>query len=199
METPGSADASPNGEARRLRRSFEDERRQYVELFEYAPFGYLATDIHGTIRNANAAACVLFKTESRFLVGKPLALFVGREDLYRFRAFLRHIPGTNGIQQCTVHMHGPRGVAFDAELTVGVMRDWRSHAAGLRWLIQDTTERRSHEENIQKMNLLLEARVLERTAELEEAGRLQQSLLARAECARAEAEEANRAKDQLLD
>ena len=38
------------------------------------------TDLDGLVREANQAATVLLHTAERFLLGKPLALFVAPED-----------------------------------------------------------------------------------------------------------------------
>ncbi len=51
--------------------------RRYRELFEFAPVPYIVTDENGTVTSANRAASELLNVTSRFLAGKPLALFVG--------------------------------------------------------------------------------------------------------------------------
>ncbi len=58
----------------------EAERQRYHDLFEFAPDGYLVTDINGTIQEANRAAARMFNVEQRFLVGKPLVNFIGGES-----------------------------------------------------------------------------------------------------------------------
>jgi len=57
----------------------EAERQRYQDLFEFAPDGYLVTDINGTIQEANRAAARMFNVKQRFLVGKPLINFIGEE------------------------------------------------------------------------------------------------------------------------
>lgn len=57
----------------------EAERQRYQDLFEFAPDGYLVTDINGTIQEANRAAARMFNVGQRFLVGKPLVNFIGEE------------------------------------------------------------------------------------------------------------------------
>jgi PAS domain-containing protein len=42
----------------------EEERRRYQGLFECAPDGYLVTDVHGIIREANRAAARLLNVPS---------------------------------------------------------------------------------------------------------------------------------------
>ena len=56
------------------------ERDRYRDLFEFAPSGYLVTDAEGAIRELNRAACELLGITPRYAAGKPLAVFVRKED-----------------------------------------------------------------------------------------------------------------------
>src|SRR5579884_3716036 len=46
------------------------------ELFDFAPEGYLITDLQGIILQANYAAAAMLQTRKEFLVGKPLLFYV---------------------------------------------------------------------------------------------------------------------------
>jgi PAS domain S-box-containing protein len=50
-------------------------------LFEFVPDAYWLTDINGTIQEANRAAGSLLNISPRFLIGKPLSVFVKPEEL----------------------------------------------------------------------------------------------------------------------
>ena len=54
----------------------ERQRQRYQDLFEFAPDGYLVTDAAGIIEEANCTAAKLLNVSQRFLVGKPLIIFV---------------------------------------------------------------------------------------------------------------------------
>jgi two-component system cell cycle sensor histidine kinase/response regulator CckA len=58
------------------RQNLEAEHQRYRDLFEFAPDGYLMTDVAGMIKEANRAAIALLQVTPGFLVGKPLAIFV---------------------------------------------------------------------------------------------------------------------------
>ena len=79
--------------------AIEAEGRRYRDLFDYAPDAYLVTDPLGIIREANHAAAVLLGVEQRFLVGKPLAVFVPEEGRPAFRAELARPAGARPIAQ----------------------------------------------------------------------------------------------------
>src|SRR5687767_14758942 len=72
----------------------EAERRRYRDLFEFAPDGYLVTDLLGMIREANRAAAAMLNVEARFLLGKPLAAFFPEEGRSAFRSELSRLAGT---------------------------------------------------------------------------------------------------------
>ncbi len=57
------------------------QRRTCEELLNLAPPGYLVTDGEGVIDEASGAAAQMLNGERRYLVGKPLVVFVLREEL----------------------------------------------------------------------------------------------------------------------
>jgi PAS domain S-box-containing protein len=147
-------------------RALDAERRRYLDLFEFAPDGYLVTDLYGMIREANRAAAVLVNVEQPFLVGKPLANFINDTRRATFRAFLGRVLDTRQRVELEIQIQ-PRGRApFEALLSVAGMRDTEGRPTGLRWLLRDITEQKRAEEQIRALNAELEARVAERTAEL---------------------------------
>ena len=68
-----------NRELLAIRQQVEQERERYQELFEEAPDGYLVTNEQGIIQEANRAAATLLNVAQRFLVGKPLSIFIRSE------------------------------------------------------------------------------------------------------------------------
>ena len=61
------------------------EQQRYWELFTFAPDGYLVTDLHGIIQEANQAAASLLHIAADQLSGIPLAVFVASEARQNFR------------------------------------------------------------------------------------------------------------------
>lgn len=67
------------------------ERLRYQELFDFAPDGYVITDLQGLIIEANYAAAALFQTPREFLTGKPFPSFIEqscRHEIYQRLALL---------------------------------------------------------------------------------------------------------------
>lgn len=93
-----------NRELEEARCFLEDERQRYRELFNLAPDGYLVTDHHGVISEANQMLASQLGQPADLLVGKPLVLLVAEE--YR-RDF--------GRQLHRLGQHGQAG-EFEARL-----------------------------------------------------------------------------------
>ncbi len=74
-----------NEELELTRQQVDKERQRYQELFDFAPDGYLVTDINGKILEANQAASQLFAVTKERLCDKLLIGFVPSEARRRFR------------------------------------------------------------------------------------------------------------------
>jgi PAS domain S-box-containing protein len=126
----------------------EAERQRYEELFEFAPDGYLVTDVDGNIREANRAAAALLGVSQDYLVGKPLTVFVAPEALRAFRARLAEAaqqrPGRLWDTRLQRRGSGP----FDAALSVAPVQPAPGKVSGLRWLLRDISERKQLQESL---------------------------------------------------
>ncbi|HEY9611688.1 hybrid sensor histidine kinase/response regulator [Allocoleopsis sp.] len=135
-----------NQELMVIREAVEAERLRYQELFEFAPDGYLVTDVNGTIQEANRAAAMMLNIESRFLVGKPLSVFITQPERQRFYALLIQLGHIDRIQEWEVRLEPRKGTPLDAALSVTAVRDKEGKRIALRWLLHDITDRKRAEE-----------------------------------------------------
>jgi len=69
----------------------EEERRSYLELFEFAPDAYCVTDRSGVILEVNQAACELLHADAAALIGKPLFVFIASDEKSRLRSFVSQV------------------------------------------------------------------------------------------------------------
>src|SRR3989442_3699310 len=130
----------------------EKERQRYLELFEFAPDGYLLTDGRGNIREANRAAADRLFVHQGLLAHKPLALFVSKKDRPAFYQRLTELDlGTQeAVHDWEVSLSPRQGAPFQASLTVSAVRDVKGRLASLRWLIRDITRRHKAEEALRE-------------------------------------------------
>jgi PAS domain S-box-containing protein len=119
--------------------------QHYRQLFEFAPDGYLIMDAEGMIQEANRAAAALLNTSPKYVNGKPLDRFVIEEDRPTFREFLSRLREQDGAQETPTRMLPRIGSAFDARLTVRVVRDAHGARPILLCILRDASDRRQVE------------------------------------------------------
>lgn len=172
-------------------RMLEIQRNRYRTLFDYAPDPYVVTDENGIIEEANAATADLFGIPGSLLVGKSLASFVDFHSRPEFRAHLQGMAASERLDKWPIETKVHDGRVIPVEATVATFETREPGGKSLCWLLHDMSERRETEESMQALNRSLNARVAQRTRELELA-------LAGEQSARKEAEAANRIKSELF-
>lgn len=132
-----------NEELMIARAQVEAERQRYHDLFEFAPDGYLVTNVVGIISEANRAAAELLKVSQQFLVGKPLINYIPQPERQNFRSKLDRLHQINHLHEWEVRVCPRESAAFDAALSVSTVRDNnKGRPIALRWLVRDITERK---------------------------------------------------------
>lgn len=120
--------------------SNEADLRDYRHVTEFAPFGYLVTDLHGVVQQANAAARALLGTTQGDLLGKPLAGFISEDHLANFNGLLAPFEEREKEHaRLGIRMTTEGGKAFDADLTVSSARDGKGRPVSLCWTLADTS------------------------------------------------------------
>jgi PAS domain S-box-containing protein len=167
-----------NQELERAREALQFERQRYIELFEFAPDGYVVTDPSGIVEEANRAATELVNVPPRFLRRRPLARYIAGEDLPAFWSELERLTTSDEVRELTLCLRPRRRAPHYVAVTVSPVRDHSGTLTALRWAIRDITDRVRAQEHIRTLNNELEERVRERTLQLEKANRAKSDFLA---------------------
>jgi len=130
------------------------ERHRYQELFNFAPDGYLVTDPAGVIREANVAAAHLIDRPRRYLPGKPVRVFVVREDWPRFDGLLARVQPNASPAGEELRLERPGGPPIPAAVQVNATWQADGQPATLRWLLHDLSERKAAEERAARADRL---------------------------------------------
>lgn len=173
------------------RNLLEIQRNRYHTLFDLAPDPYVVTDGSGMIEEANAAASSLLGPTSRQLVGKALVTFVDGRSRSEFQTQLSALGSGVHVEKWMIETIVRDGRPATVEATVATLETRPDGRCSLCWLLRDMSARRETEESMQALNRSLNARVAQRTRELELALEGEQS-------ARKDAEAANRIKSELF-
>ena len=135
-----------NEELSSTREELERQRHRYRHLFEEAPFGYLVTDVHGVVEEANRAAAKMFAVHQDLLPGKPLPVYLEMTDHKAFRDLLPRLCAGEPTGELEVRIK-PRGrEPFVAVLTAVRDLDAQNRTIRLRWTMRDVSSTRAAEE-----------------------------------------------------
>jgi PAS domain S-box-containing protein len=177
-----------NESLREGRDQLEGQRRRYADLFEFAPEAYLATDLDGTIEEANSAAGLLLATPPAALKGTALTHHVAEEAAAAFRGALAAVPQQGWRPGFELELQRRDATRVVVDVTVRAVPDADGRPVSLRWQLREATGRKRAEAELRAASVELEHRVLERTAQLEAASSHQAELARRERDARYEAD-----------
>jgi len=167
-------------------RQLELRRERYHTLFRLAPDPYLVTDQKGLIEEANSAAGDLLGVPNALLVKKPLLAYLGAEARAEFEQRLDRLTSSGRLDKWALAIETRDGRLVPMEATASL-----AGKGSICWLFRDASVRLASEESMHALNRSLNARVAQRTRELEVALEGEQS-------ARKDAEAANRIKTELF-
>ncbi|XGV97937.1 MAG: PAS domain S-box protein [Leptolyngbya sp. BL-A-14] len=148
----------------------EQERQRYLDLFEFAPDGYLVTDCQGRIQAANRAAVALLGVEScgsHHLLEQSLMNFVAKADLVAFHTRLEglRLGQSDREPSWQVTLQPRRGEPIPVLVAVSAIQDQQRQTTGLRWLLRDVQQRQQMEQRLQSAHSHLEGQMADHTAE----------------------------------
>jgi two-component system CheB/CheR fusion protein len=147
----------------------EISRDRYADLYDFAPLPYVTLTTSGIVDDLNLTGASLLECDRKTVVGLPFAQFVAADNR---RAFLDHL--RNCRQGCSpwstelqVQSRSGRGLPVQL-LTVRAL-DPQTGDLQFRTVLVDLAGRKAAEAEVRLLNADLEARVRERTHELEQA------------------------------
>ena len=160
-----------NDELRNIQKELEASRDQYLELYDFAPIGYLTLDANGQIRRTNRATSDMFGRDPQRLVNKPLTRFIADDEGKTI--FARHLEKTlqNTFDRCCeIRLTGKEGIICGQLRSLAVNSGTPEEC--ILTSIIDITESHELTDQLQKAHSGLEDLVAERTRELTESNQL---------------------------
>ena len=172
-------------------RELEMQRRRYRTLFESAPDPYFVSDEHGIIEDANNALAEMLGVSAVHVIGKSIDSFIQPRIRRELDQRLLALPPGNRLDERALEVNALDGKVVPVEATVSILEAAPAGRKSFCWLLRDISIRQETEDSMHALNRSLNARVAQRTRELELALEGEQS-------ARKEAETANRIKTELF-
>lgn len=127
-----------NENLRQLQIEMEESRDRYVDLYEFAPAGYLTISREGLIFDVNLAGAAMLGVERKKLIQQHFVQFVATEKQDCWHLFLLSVLHDSEQQGCELILKRGDGSVFHARLDCRHMGNCR--VPSLRILLSDITE-----------------------------------------------------------
>ena len=142
-----------NEALRQAKIDLEESRDRYLDLYEFAPVGYLTLTAEGIISQINLTGTALFGLERRQLLQRSLCTFVIPDQQEYCVQYFRSVQRGGGTGHVELSFKRGGGTVFQAQLDS--VRTTGS-ALGLNVTLADISERKSTEEQLRKLSLAVE-------------------------------------------
>lgn len=146
------------------RKTIEQEKQRFQDLFAFAPDGLLVTDTNGVIQQANPVAAQMLNVPEDELLGKTMASFVLQEARQDFRARVIRLAETGEEQYWDLQIQPKDKPAFQAAVKAANIKSFlgpteavkRDKGPLLYWSLRDITRRKQAELELYQRNAQLE-------------------------------------------
>jgi len=171
------ATAMPDGNLMGMVRDITERKRieaaaaHLASIVESSDDAIVGKDLSGVVTSWNAGAEKIFGYSAEEMRGRPVARLIPAERQHEETEILACIRrGERVINFDTVRLRKDGGT-IDVSVTVSAIRDSSGAIVGASKVARDITQRKRAEEEIRRLNVELEQRVVERTAQLEAANK----------------------------
>ncbi|TRZ56436.1 MAG: response regulator [Rhodocyclaceae bacterium] len=179
-----------NEALRQKQSELEDSRNRYIDLYDFAPAGYLTLNANGMIEEINLTAATLLGVKRKDLLHRSFTLLVVAEDQSRWMTLFLTVMKRQGKGGVELAMQRGDDAVFQALLNCQTKEIGAGDTA-VRIVLTDISERKQLEADLELHRNHLEQLVVARTVDLEATN---QSLTV----AKRAAEAANIAKSTFL-
>ena len=143
-----------NEELRRVQEELLQARDQYVDLYDFAPVGYLTLSDKNLIAEANLTVAGLLGEEKKSLYGQPFSRFIFHEDQDIFYKHFRALIAETERRECELRLLRTDGDWFWAKLECVPKAKNDKSGARVRIALHDITEAKRLETEITKAKKL---------------------------------------------
>ena len=119
-----------NEELRQAQIELKKSQERYVDLYDFAPAGYVTVSEKGLIFEANITAADMLGIARGHLIRKPLSKFIADDDQDIYYTHSRKAMESRKLQACELRMRRKDGVLFWAKLECTPLRRLKKQASG---------------------------------------------------------------------
>jgi len=130
-----------NEELRRAQSALDESHDRYVDLYDFAPVGYVTVSEKGVLLEVNLTVATLLGVPRGALAGQMLSGFILKEDQDIYYRHRKQLFETGAPQACDLRMKKPDGAIFWAHLAATAAQDAKGDPA-CRIVLGDITARK---------------------------------------------------------
>lgn len=149
-----------NEELHRVQDELVEARDKWVDLYDFAPVGYLTLSDKNLIEDANLTVAELLGEERRSLIGQPFSRFIFDEDQDIFYTCFRDLVASTNRLPCDLRLLRRNGYWFWAKLECVSRSNSETNCMHIRIALHDNTQTKYLEAEI------IKAKKMEATAKL---------------------------------
>ncbi len=142
-----------NEELRRVQVAIEESRDRYIDLYEFAPIGYLTLTHEGIIAEVNLTGVALLGMERKKLLNRRFDSIVTTKDRDRWHSHCLNVLQRVGRKVCELLIQRSDGTFFHAQLDCQRIKS--DDVSMMRIALTDITERKQNEEQLRKADASL--------------------------------------------
>jgi PAS domain S-box-containing protein len=135
-----------NEELRHAQILIEESRDRYVDLYEFAPVGYLTLSREGLISEINLTGATLMGVDRKYLLQRRFAGYITVTDRDRWHRHFISALQKDEKQRCELAFLRDDGACFHAQLDFLHIKD--GDTSSIRIALTDITERKLNEEHL---------------------------------------------------
>lgn len=138
-----------NEELQWVRGELEKSRKEYADLYEFAPVGYVKINKKGAITSANLMASDMLGAHKDNLIGRGFSRFVHPKDHEHYFSLIQAVAGGKKRgQKVEIRMLRSGGPPFHAHVEVAPSRGSEGEFTGWRVVFGDISDRKHAEEEL---------------------------------------------------
>ena len=135
-----------NEDLRQAQIKLEELKDKYVDLYDFAPAGYMTLNDKGLILEANLTAVRLLGVERTSLIKMFLSRFVCQEFVNPYYLYLKQVFESQSMQTCEIKLTRKDGTVFYAQLESVAVQDESGQFRRCRTILTDITEHKVAED-----------------------------------------------------
>ena len=139
-----------NEELRKAQIELEDSRRQYFELYDLAPVGYLTVDGKGIIKRVNLTVADILGIPRENLINSAFIIYIAPNYRRTYHKHTQDVIKSQSKQQCDIELLSQNNIPLFASLNTIAVYDKEGDFKEFRIILTNTTEHKKVEDAFAK-------------------------------------------------